>query len=152
MIKTLSNILVITLLSFSTLSFAQEEVKNTTDAPALTESSGGVSINSQTYVDAKTGMASVFSVTMPTDSVLTVSVDGNDTIKVAEDGTSLIKTSTVGNTAFFTVSKAGIFSVGAVTKCGLSFSIVINVKEKIDLNTEKVAPKVVVKAPDGCNA
>jgi hypothetical protein len=138
--RTLSFVAAMTL-AISTSAFAQEEVK-------------AVSITTTTNImlGAEESKGKVFHIYMPTGSILTVTVDGNDLISSAVEDSIHIEAEIDRNTAFFRMGRAGQFAVAATTKCGLSFSIVVEVYENSakGKRIEDVLPRVVVKSPEGC--
>lgn len=105
------------------------------------------------HLNNKEGIGSVFHVSIPEGGVLTVTSNGNDAISKAISGNGTYVTSDVaGNTAFFTFHKVGHYAVGAVTRCGLSFSVVADVYKNDDTKRklQDSKPKVVIDAPANC--
>ncbi|MCK7460201.1 hypothetical protein [Idiomarina aminovorans] len=116
---------------------------------AAQESSGFLSVTSapSALVSAEQSKSTVFHVTMPSDSTLIATVYGGDEISSANENSTYIKEYIDGNNVTFQVSSAGQYSVSAVTKCGLSFSIVINAVESKEnpVDIKKFLPKVAIQ-------
>jgi hypothetical protein len=106
------------------------------------------------HTDYETGMKSVFHIYLPEDGVATLSVKGKDKFKNVVTGHKSNRPALMsGNSAFITFHSRGEYSIGAVTECGTSFTVMAHVYSKnntdIDL-FKKSLPKIVIDAPNSC--
>lgn len=116
--------------------------------------SADTEVSESVHLSSKEAVNSIFHVKMPEDSVLTLSINGADRFSSAVDGSSSVKSEIDNRAAFFTFNAAGHYSVGAVTVCGVAFSVAVHVYSKEDAEKEMIKgalPKVVVDAPAVCN-
>tara|TARA_R110001583_G_scaffold53568_1_gene165057 strand:- start:705 stop:1127 length:423 start_codon:yes stop_codon:yes gene_type:complete len=106
-----------------------------------------VSSSPSVLVSAEQSKGTVFHVSVPENSVVIATVYGGDQISSAQESSAQIKEVIDGNSVSFLISKPGQYAMSAITKCGLSFSIVANVlkSDAKNVDIKKYLPKVAIQ-------
>jgi hypothetical protein len=104
------------------------------------------------HLSHEQALGKVFHVSIPSNSTLTLAINGHDEFSLLSDGSNSVSNKIDGKVAFFTFGVQGQFAVGASTKCGTAFSVVVDVYKNNEKRALKESlPKVVIEANPNCS-